>query len=136
MLKINILLHFISNFEAKIMNLLEDRHRLERLDQLIRLEVTGSPDELAEKMNVSRRTLFRTIESLKELGCPIYYNKHKNSYCYEYLGKLIIKFENNLLDNEELNKINGGCGSFFYRVPTHDTQPLYFCPAKQDEFVL
>jgi predicted DNA-binding transcriptional regulator YafY len=118
------------------MDLINDRQTLERLDQFIRLEATGSPDKLAEKMNTSRRTLFRIIESLKDLGCPIYYNRSKNSYCYKYPGKLIIKFENILFDNDELSKINGGCSTFFRRVPTRDTQRLYFCTVKQNAFVL
>ena len=30
------------------MSLIEDRNKLERLDQFIRMEATGSPDDLAE----------------------------------------------------------------------------------------
>ncbi len=73
------------------MSFIDDRLKLERLDQLIRLEATGSPDELAEKMNTTSRTIYRTMKDLKEIGCPIYFNKNKNSYCYKCPGKLIIK---------------------------------------------
>ena len=84
------------------MNLIDEIHRLERLDRLIRLRMTGSPDELAEKIGVSRRTAIRLVGILKkEVGCPIYFNKYKNSYCYEYPIKLIIlKLVENLPDNE------------------------------------
>ena len=76
------------------MNLLDEIHRLDRLEQLIRLQMTGSPNELSEKMQISKRTVFRLIDILKEIGCPIYFNKEKNSYCYEEPVKLVIlKFE-------------------------------------------
>lgn len=65
------------------MNLLDEIERLERLDKLIRFQITGNRNELAEKMQVSIRTISRLIDILKEMGCPIYFNKYKNSYCYE-----------------------------------------------------
>ena len=84
------------------MNLVDEMYRLDRLHQLIHFQNTGSINELAEKMQVSRRTALRLIGILKnEIGCPIYFNKYKNSYCYEYPIKLtIIKFENENTDNE------------------------------------
>lgn len=72
------------------MNLLDEKYRLERLHQLICLQITGNPDELAETMQISRRTAFRLINVLKEIGCPIYFSQYMNSYCYEYPIKLII----------------------------------------------
>jgi len=79
------------------MNFFDEIHRLDRLHHLIRLQITGSSDELAKKMEVSRRTVFRLINILKEIGCPVYFNKYKNSYCYEYPIKL------NILELEEKN---------------------------------
>ena len=82
------------------MDLFDEIYRLERLDRLIRLECTGNPDELAEKFKVSRRTALRLIKILKKIGCPIYFNKYRNSYCYEYPIKLIIlKVEEKTSDN-------------------------------------
>jgi len=82
------------------MNLLDEIYRFERLDRLIRLESTGNSNELAEKFQVSRRTVLRLIKFLKERGCPIYFNRYKNSYCYEYPIKLIIlKVEEKISDN-------------------------------------
>ena len=76
------------------MDLIDEIHRLDRLHQLIRLQVTGNADELATTMQVSRRTAFRLMEALKEIGCPIYFNPTKNSYCYEYpITLTVLKFE-------------------------------------------
>jgi predicted DNA-binding transcriptional regulator YafY len=82
------------------MNLINEIYRLESLEQMIRLQSTGSLNELAKKMNVSRRTAMRWVGILKELGCPIYFDKHKNSYCYEYPGKLVIGWKMKTIENK------------------------------------
>jgi hypothetical protein len=48
------------------MNFFDEISRLERLDLLIRLQMAGNPDDLARKLQVSRRTVLRLIEFLKE----------------------------------------------------------------------
>jgi len=69
------------------------------MDRLIRFRATGTPDELAVKMNVSRATLFRIIARYKEeFDAPVYFDKSINSYCYQYQGRLIIKFEEDKKD--------------------------------------
>ena len=68
--------------------------KLKKIDRLIRLRATGTPNELAAKINVSRATLFRIIVHYKEeFNAPVYFDKSINSYRYEYPGKLIITFE-------------------------------------------
>ncbi len=98
------------------MGILEDKNKLERLDRLIRLEKTGRPDELASKFNTSKRTIYRTINVLKEIGCPVFFCKNRISYCYKTNGKLIIKFEP--IENSSLLKIKGGCISTFFMSDT------------------
>ena len=93
------------------MRLINDKNKLERLDQLIRLKATGSPEELAAKFNTTKRTIFRTINELKEIGVPIYFSQIDNSYCYAIKGKLIIGFEE--IEKQELNSIKGGVKNFF-----------------------
>jgi predicted DNA-binding transcriptional regulator YafY len=51
-------------------------------------------------MNISKRTLYRYIDYLKELECPVYYNEDKESYCYKYSGKLEMKYIKKVLDDE------------------------------------
>ncbi len=82
--------------------------KFERLDQLIRLKATGTPKELARKFETTERTIFRMINELKEIGCPVYYNRERESYCYKFEGKLIIKFEQYVIDKESLGIIKGG----------------------------
>ncbi len=77
------------------MNVSKTKEELEKINTLIRLKATGTPKDLAKKINTTERTVFRIIKQLKEMGCPIYYNKQRGSYCYEEEGKLIFKFEAN-----------------------------------------
>ena len=65
------------------MTLLEKVEQIQRVDALIRRRGTGSPAELAHKLNVSERYVFKLIKMMKELGAPVYFCKNRNSYCYE-----------------------------------------------------
>jgi predicted DNA-binding transcriptional regulator YafY len=64
------------------MKLLEQLQRLERLDQLIRLKATGCADCLAQRMNLSRRTIYNLLDILKILGAEINYCALRQSYYY------------------------------------------------------
>lgn len=57
-------------------------HRIERIDQLIRHKSTGSPKQLAQKLNVSERLIYRIISYMREMGAPISYCSHNQSYIY------------------------------------------------------
>lgn len=67
--------------------------RLERLDQLIRLAATGTPRELAEKMDISLRSVHDYIEALRALGAPVVYSREDTSYIYQEKGVFKIGFE-------------------------------------------
>jgi predicted transcriptional regulator len=111
------------------MSFINDKDKLERLDQLIRLKSTGNIDQLAEKFNTSRSTIDRTIKEMKEVGCPIYFSKEFNSYCYEYFGKLLIKFET--LDDSLLNKVKGGLFKKNFKTSNSDVEQNYICAEEQ-----
>ncbi len=55
-----------------------------RLNELIEAEQTGSPKELASKLNISIRTVHNYIAFMKkEMKAPIVYNYQRLSYVYE-----------------------------------------------------
>ena len=56
--------------------------RLKRLNSLIKRKATGTPLQLAERLNVSKSTANRLIAELRDRGAPILYCKH--SQCYKY----------------------------------------------------
>ena len=83
------------------MTFLEKLKTVERVDQLIRLKATGTPDELAIKLGVSRSTVYEIIECMKSMNAEIKYCKATRSFCYESDKVLAIGFV-------EKSKIRGG----------------------------
>jgi len=73
------------------MKLMEQLKRLDRLSRLIRRKATGTPDELASRMGVSRNTVFNMIKELENLGAEIEYCKKRRSY--QYVVEIEISFE-------------------------------------------
>ena len=69
--------------------------RLESLDHLIRIKGTGSPRELAKRLNISERSIYEYIGLLKTLGAPIRYSKFRRTYYYEDAGFLHFRFIKN-----------------------------------------
>jgi len=66
---------------------------INQLIELIKAEETGTPQELAVKMNVSKRMVHIYINLLKqEFKAPIEYNKKKQTYCFSEKGSLSLKW--------------------------------------------
>jgi hypothetical protein len=64
-----------------------DIERIILIDTFIRKKSTGKPDELAQRLGISRRSLFGTLNFMKaSLKAPIVYNRDENSYVYEEHG--------------------------------------------------
>jgi hypothetical protein len=57
---------------------------INRVNKLIQRRGTGSPDQLAARLKISKATLFRLIDTMKELGAPIVYDFLVQTYTYEY----------------------------------------------------
>lgn len=56
--------------------------QLERLAYLIQRKATGTPAELAEKLEVSPRTVHNLLEQLRNWGADIAYCRERCSYYY------------------------------------------------------
>jgi predicted DNA-binding transcriptional regulator YafY len=72
------------------MKFLEEIDRLQRLHRLIRLKATGTPSQLASRLQVSERTVYNEVETLRALGAPIKYCKVRQSYFYAYDIELML----------------------------------------------
>ena len=64
------------------MDILGKIYRIERIDQLIRMKATGTPVQLAKRLETSERTIYDIIKLMKKIGAPIYYCRYRKSYCY------------------------------------------------------
>jgi len=58
--------------------------KLDRLHHLLRRKGTGSPAELAQRLNVCERTVYKLLEDLRNLDAPIAYCRQRCTYYYEY----------------------------------------------------
>ena len=79
---------------------------LERADQLIRMESTGTPEEFATTLGISRASIFRLLDDFKNMKAPVKYCNSKRSYYYEYPVK--IQFFCQVLRLDEMKQIHGG----------------------------
>lgn len=82
---------------------------IERIDQLIRLKATGSARELADRLDVSKSTMYEIIDTMKNMGAEIEYCNQRKSYYYTIEKTLAIGFV-------EKEKVYGGkfsMSSFF-----------------------
>jgi hypothetical protein len=90
------------------MRRLVDLVKLERLDGLIRRHATGSPGELAERLGMSRSSLFELIAFLRDdMRAPVRYSQHFNSYVYEYIPRFYLGFEKERLSATVLRDTYG-----------------------------
>ncbi|HUW93123.1 MAG TPA: hypothetical protein VMV74_08160 [Bacteroidales bacterium] len=67
--------------------------RLQRMDYLIALKATGPPDDFACKLQLSRSTLFETLQEMKSMGVDIRYSNTRESYYYADERRIIIRIE-------------------------------------------
>lgn len=67
--------------------------RIESIDRLIRIKATGSPKELADRLEISERSLYDILTLMKELGAPIRYSNDRRSYFYENEGFFSFQFK-------------------------------------------
>ena len=56
---------------------------LKRVDYLINRKATGTSDQLATRLNISRRSVFRLLDELKAIDAPVQFSKHYQSYVYK-----------------------------------------------------
>lgn len=82
-------------------------NRIRRLDAMIRRKNTGPPEQLAQKLGISERWLYKFLRELREeFNCPIKYDYYRQSYVYEKRGRIMMGFKN--LSHEQMKKISGG----------------------------
>jgi len=62
------------------MRFLEYAEKLETIKYLSQHKRSGTPSELAKKLNVSERTVQRMVNQLRETGYPIKFNRFRCTY--------------------------------------------------------
>lgn len=67
--------------------------RIEKIDRLIRIKGTGSPESFARRLNISERHLYAYLSLMKDMGAPISYSKERESYYYREIGGFNFRFQ-------------------------------------------
>ena len=86
--------------------------RIKRIDQLVKMQATGTPKDLAAKLKISKSTVFEYINVMKAMNAPIEYNSYTETYYYKEKGKFELGYKLQELTPDELKNTNAG---FFKR---------------------
>jgi predicted DNA-binding transcriptional regulator YafY len=66
--------------------------RFKRIDSIIANKSSGTPAQLAARLDISESTLYEFIAVMKEHGAPIQFDKFNQRYYYEADGHFNISF--------------------------------------------
>jgi len=102
-------------------------NRLERLHLLIRRKATGTVDELANKLALSRRQTLEYISEMRDMGAPIEFCTNRKTYYYTKEVRFTIGFTE--LPVSEMAALHGGSAvltSVIYLNTTAFGQSLNF----------
>ncbi len=95
------------------MKLLEQIERINRLHELIKHKRTGTPEQLAKRLNLSTSMIYKLMEELKFKEVPIEYSRQLRTYYYSSQYLMRIQMDFRLLDEDELRKYEGGSSQSF-----------------------
>lgn len=95
------------------MKAVEQLERLKRMNQLIKAESTGTPDEFSRRLGISRRQLYSEIEYIKLMGAAITYSKTRQTFYYCNGHELEINYSFRIISKGISKKIYGGYSKKF-----------------------
>ncbi len=90
------------------MKSIQQLERLKRINEMIKAKSTGSPEMLCNRLNISRRQLFKDLELFKDMGAEITYSKISETYYYPNGHELEISYSFRIIPKKEIHNINGG----------------------------
>ncbi len=90
------------------MNTIKTLERLQRVHSLIQKECTGSPYELACKMNISERSIYNLIDYLRDYDAVIGYDRGRKTYYYQNNFSLCFQISLSIGADDEITEVLGG----------------------------
>ncbi len=75
--------------------------RLQTIDHLVRIRGTGTPEQLAKKLGLSKSKVYVYMDVLKQLGASVRYCRSRKSYYYEDHGGFNFRFNATLTQLEK-----------------------------------
>lgn len=95
--------------------------RLQQLHNLIQMECTGSPGQIANRLRISERTVYYLIEQLKDYEAQIGYDRSRRTYFYKDDFILEVNFSICIGTHDQVTEIlegsyfKNGTGRYFDR---------------------
>ena len=82
------------------MSLAKYIERIKRIDALIFMKATGTPEEFAEKLGIKKSTLYQSLQEMRYMGVDIRYSCSRQSYYYadEHRIRISVETESDILD--------------------------------------
>ena len=90
------------------MTTIKTLERLQRIHSLIEKECTGTPYELARKMNISERSIYNLIEYLKDYDAVIAYDRGRKTYYYKNSFSLNLQISLAIGPENAVTEVLGG----------------------------
>lgn len=87
--------------------------RLQQLNELIKNEITGSPKEIANQLQISERAVYNLMELLKDFEAPICYSRRRKTYYYNDDFDIRLSLSLTIISGKEQTQIFGG--SYFFK---------------------
>jgi len=84
------------------MKLLEQIERINRLHELIKHRRTGTPSQLAQRLNLSTSMVYKLMDELKLREAPIEYSRQLGTYYYSRSFQMKISIDFKMIAEEEL----------------------------------
>lgn len=82
--------------------------RLQRLHNLIQMECTGSPAQIADRLRISERTVYYLIEQLRDYEAQIGYDRGRKTYFYKDDFVLEVNFSICIGSHDQVTEILEG----------------------------
>lgn len=105
------------------MELKNEIYRLNKLHKLIKMQNTGTPQELANRLHISKRHLYNVLDDLKMLGAKIGYSRNNCTFYYKNHFDLNLYLQVEYLDENEKKHIFAG--NFLYNELLVHRRSLY-----------
>jgi predicted DNA-binding transcriptional regulator YafY len=97
------------------MKVFEYLDRISMMHKLVSRQRTGTPEEFAHHLGVSRTSLYELIDELRSRGAPIVYSKSSKTFFYRQPYDIAITCSLRPLTYSE-EKENAGGSTFFSKI--------------------
>ena len=97
------------------MKVFEYLDRISKMHKLVSRQRTGTPEEFAQQLGVSRTSLYELIDELRSRGAPISYSKSTKTFFYKQPYDIAITCSLRPLSYSEEKESSGGI-VFFSKI--------------------